>query len=143
MTSLWGTKWGVARLGFEGPADVAALPLLALVFGGLGLVLLPLSNGMSRWRERRADRYALQATGKPDAFAARPHPRHPPLRRGRRHPARAADEVRDGRLVLPAEEPAGGLQPAHAPLVALRRERRGVMRIEDEACYLVGFIRDN
>jgi STE24 endopeptidase len=33
-------------------------------------VTMPLTNGFSRWRERRADEYALQATGKPQAFAS-------------------------------------------------------------------------
>jgi STE24 endopeptidase len=30
---------------------------------------MPLSNAYSRWRERMADRYALESTRKPDAFA--------------------------------------------------------------------------
>ncbi len=62
-------KWGVAALGFSSPADIAALPLLALALGVFGLVTLPLNNAFSRWREHRADVYALQATHKPEAFA--------------------------------------------------------------------------
>ena len=62
-------KWGVIALGFSGPADIAALPLLALALGVFGLVTLPLNNAFSRWREHRADVYALQATHKPEAFA--------------------------------------------------------------------------
>ena len=31
---------------------------------------MPLSNAYSRWRERLADRYALETTGKPGAFAS-------------------------------------------------------------------------
>ncbi|MBI3160835.1 MAG: M48 family metallopeptidase [Chloroflexi bacterium] len=62
-------RWGAAAFGFESIADPAALPLLALVLGGYGLLTMPLENGFSRWRERLADRYALQATGKAAAFA--------------------------------------------------------------------------
>ncbi len=59
---------GARALGFSGPADIAALPLFALTLGAFGLITLPLNNAYSRWRERRADRYALEATGKPAAF---------------------------------------------------------------------------
>jgi len=38
--------------------------------GAYGLVTMPLENALSRWRERLADRYALEATGKPQAFIA-------------------------------------------------------------------------
>ncbi len=65
-----GLKWGAARLGFQGPADIAALPVLMLAMSAYGLLTMPLSNAFSRWRERRADQYALQATGKPQAFAS-------------------------------------------------------------------------
>ncbi len=61
---------GVNLFGFNGPADPAALPLLALVFGAFGLVTMPLENAFSRWRERRADQYSLQVTHKPTAFAS-------------------------------------------------------------------------
>ncbi len=61
---------GVNVFGFTSPADPAALPLLGLVFGAYGLVTMPLENGFSRWRERRADQYSLQVTHKPDAFAS-------------------------------------------------------------------------
>lgn len=61
--------WGIGVFGFTGPADIAALPLLALTLGIFSLVLTPLNNALSRWRERLADRYALEATRKPQAFA--------------------------------------------------------------------------
>jgi STE24 endopeptidase len=61
---------GVRLFGFQGPADIAALPIFALAIGAFGLLTMPLTNGFSRWRERRADEYALQATGKPQAFAS-------------------------------------------------------------------------
>jgi STE24 endopeptidase len=61
--------WGVSFFGFDGVADIAALPLFMLVIGAYGLVTMPLGNAFSRWRERRADEYALKATHKPQAFA--------------------------------------------------------------------------
>ncbi len=60
---------GVAAFGFDGPSDVAALPLLALALGVFGLVTMPIGNAYSRWREGRADSYALDSTRKPLAFA--------------------------------------------------------------------------
>jgi STE24 endopeptidase len=63
-------EWGVDFFGFEGVWDIAAFPLFALVMGLYGLVTMPLGNAWSRWRERLADRYALQQTGKSQAFAS-------------------------------------------------------------------------
>ena len=60
---------GTRALDFTGPADIAALPLLVISLGLFGLITMPLNNAYSRWREVRADRYALEATGKPQAFA--------------------------------------------------------------------------
>jgi STE24 endopeptidase len=65
-----GLTWGVEAFGFQGPADIAALPLLALVMGAYGLLTMPLTNAYSRWRERRADEYALIATGDGPAYAS-------------------------------------------------------------------------
>ena len=62
-------EWGVVAFGFDSIADVAGLPWLALVLGAFGLITMPLSNAYSRWRERLADRYALETTHKPQAFA--------------------------------------------------------------------------
>ncbi len=62
-------QWGVTAFGFESVADVAAMPWLALVLGAFGLITTPLSNAYSRWRERLADRYAMEATQDPQAFA--------------------------------------------------------------------------
>jgi len=56
-------------LGFSGPADIGALPLLVLTFCVFGIVTLPLNNAYSRWRERRADAYALDSTQNPAAFS--------------------------------------------------------------------------
>jgi STE24 endopeptidase len=63
-------NWGVAYFGFAGLADVAALPLLVLAAGVFSLILMPVTNALSRWRESLADSYSLRVTGKPRAFAA-------------------------------------------------------------------------
>ncbi|MFL5341987.1 MAG: M48 family metalloprotease, partial [Gemmataceae bacterium] len=55
-------------LGYPGPTDPAAFPLLLLVLGGVGLILLPLKNALSRWYERQCDRYALLRTANPTAY---------------------------------------------------------------------------
>jgi STE24 endopeptidase len=65
-----GLQWGVEVFGFEGVADIAAFPLFGLVVGAYGLVTMPLGNAFSRWRERRADEYALKATGNGQAYAS-------------------------------------------------------------------------
>ena len=63
-------NWGVEVFGFDGPADIAALPLFVLVIGAYSLVTMPLGNAFSRWRERRADEYALRETGNGAAYAS-------------------------------------------------------------------------
>jgi len=63
-------KWAIAYFGFTGPADNAAFPALMLIFSAYGLITMPIDNAISRWRERMADDYALQSTGKSDAFAS-------------------------------------------------------------------------
>lgn len=63
-------KWGVGYFGFDGVGDIAALPLFMLVMGFYGLISMPLTNAFSRWRERLADRYALESTRNGSAFAS-------------------------------------------------------------------------
>ena len=65
-----GLNWAIANFGFMGVADIAAFPALGLILGAYGLVTMPLENAVSRWREEMADDYALQATGKGEAFAS-------------------------------------------------------------------------
>ena len=65
-----GLNWGVEFFKFEGSADIAAFPLLVLVLGLYGLVTMPLENGFSRWREKRADEYALRLTHNGYAYAS-------------------------------------------------------------------------
>lgn len=59
-----------ALLGLQGIADVAGLPAMVLLGGAIGLVLGPVEALRSRQREARADRTALELTGKPEAFAS-------------------------------------------------------------------------
>jgi STE24 endopeptidase len=74
LVGLWlaalGLRWGVDRFGLDGVGDIAGLPWLALVLGAFGLLTMPLVNGWSRLRERMADRYAVQITGKPLAYSS-------------------------------------------------------------------------
>jgi Zn-dependent protease with chaperone function len=63
-------NWAIGYFGFSGPADVAAFPALGLIFGAYGLITMPIENAVSRWRESMADDYALQSTGKKEAFAS-------------------------------------------------------------------------
>lgn len=55
-------------LGFSGAGDIQAFPLLCLVFFVFGLVMSPLGNGFSRWAERAADQFALDALGDKESF---------------------------------------------------------------------------
>lgn len=61
---------GTQRLDYLDPADPITLPLLAAVLGIYQLLTGPLENAYSRWRERRADVYALQATANGPAYAS-------------------------------------------------------------------------
>jgi len=65
-----GMNWGVKFFQFSSSADIAAFPLFAISLGLFGLVTMPLENGFSRWRERRADEYALKLTHNGKAYAA-------------------------------------------------------------------------
>ena len=52
----------------RGPADPAALPLIALVCGAVAAMSTPIVNVLSRAQERRADRDALRWTGNAPAL---------------------------------------------------------------------------
>jgi STE24 endopeptidase len=87
-------------LGYRGLTDPAALPLVLLVLSLFGLTLSPLGNALSRFFEVQCDTYALEKTGRPDAYRSAfaklarmnkadpdPHPAvvwlfydHPPIR---------------------------------------------------------------
>jgi STE24 endopeptidase len=55
--------------GVDDIADEASLPMLALVMGALGLLLMPIQAAFSRAIERRADRFALESTRNGEAYA--------------------------------------------------------------------------
>ena len=59
--------WG-PRLELQSANDLAALPLLLLAGGATTVAATPVVNALSRWNERRADRYALNLTRQPAAF---------------------------------------------------------------------------
>jgi len=61
---------GVSLFHLGNPADVSAMPLFILGLGVFELVTLPLGNAFSRWRERRADLFALELTGKGASYAS-------------------------------------------------------------------------
>lgn len=63
-------NWAVSFFGFSGVGDIAAFPALGVILGIYGFVTSPLDNAISRWRERMADEYALQSTGKNEAFSS-------------------------------------------------------------------------
>jgi len=63
-------EWGVSFFQFQSLSDIAALPLFGLAMGLYGLITMPLGNAYSRWRERLADRYALETTRKGAAYAS-------------------------------------------------------------------------
>ena len=63
-------NWAIDYFGFASSADIAAFPALMLIFSAYGLITMPLDNAISRWRENMADDYALQSTGKKEAFAS-------------------------------------------------------------------------
>lgn len=65
-----GLNWGVKIFNFVNVADIAAFPLLVIVLGLYGILTMPLENGFSRWRERRADEYALKLTHNGEAYAS-------------------------------------------------------------------------
>lgn len=59
----------VDRLGLQSLADITGFPMLALWLSLLGLISLPLHNGLSRFFEWQADHFAVQTTP-PAAFVA-------------------------------------------------------------------------
>lgn len=61
-------SWIVTDYGFNGVADLAALPVLSLIITIISLVTSPLTNMLSRHNERQADAYAMNNTSNPKAF---------------------------------------------------------------------------
>jgi len=61
-------KVSVMQLGFNSMSDIAALPLLMLIFAIISLLAAPLTNAYSRHLEAAADDYALRLTDNPESF---------------------------------------------------------------------------
>lgn len=74
FVGLWAAhvalRWGVMRFGFSGIADVTAFPLLCIVLGAVGLLLLPIQNACSRHMERQCDAFAIAKTQDADSFVS-------------------------------------------------------------------------
>jgi STE24 endopeptidase len=72
FVGLWiadcGLRWGLVKFGYNRISDLGAFPLLALCLFGFGLVVMPLNNAFSRWREWKADHAALELTKNPEGF---------------------------------------------------------------------------
>ena len=62
--------WSLAKAGFEGPTDLAALPLLAIWLSLFAIVTMPLGNMLSRKHEREADAFAVRTTGNAAGFSS-------------------------------------------------------------------------
>ena len=60
--------WIVRMSGAYGMSDIAALPLLLLVFFVMSFLLGPAQSWYSRYLEKEADRFAIEITGLKDAF---------------------------------------------------------------------------
>lgn len=58
----WGKKWGIKDAG-----DIAALPVLLLIFSLMSFAVSPVENAVSRKAERDADRYAIELTRNPES----------------------------------------------------------------------------
>jgi Zn-dependent protease with chaperone function len=63
--------WLVERVrGGAAAAGLQMLPVVAVLAGSVWLLATPVRHALSRWQERRADRFALALTGRADAFQA-------------------------------------------------------------------------
>jgi STE24 endopeptidase len=62
--------WAITAFGLSGVADPAGLPALMILLSLYQLITMPVENAFSRWRENKADTYALRATNKADAFSS-------------------------------------------------------------------------
>ncbi|NLN70556.1 MAG: M48 family metallopeptidase [Chloroflexi bacterium] len=62
--------WAISAFGLAGVADPAGLPALLTLLSLYQLLTMPIENAFSRWREGKADDYALKVTDKAAAFAS-------------------------------------------------------------------------
>jgi STE24 endopeptidase len=63
-------KGMINTFGLTGVADPAGLPALMILLSLYQWITMPLENAFSRWRERKADDFALESTKKPHDFAS-------------------------------------------------------------------------
>lgn len=61
-------NWTRSMYNFQNPADIAALPILLFYLTVTGLIIMPLTNAISRKYEREADMFAITLTDDPDSF---------------------------------------------------------------------------
>lgn len=70
---LFALRWWLNRvwqkLGWRGPFDVAGYPCLLGMMSIVGILTMPLFNGISRYAENQADDFALAISQKPEAAA--------------------------------------------------------------------------
>lgn len=64
VRNRWGSGWGIRDV-----ADVAGLPLLAVLFSVYSFVLTPVQNTLTRTQEAEADIFGLNTARLPDGFA--------------------------------------------------------------------------
>ncbi len=60
--------WTRGIYGFQKPGDIAALPILLFYLTATGLIIMPLTNAVSRKFEREADRFAITLSEDPESF---------------------------------------------------------------------------
>ena len=60
--------WVAPSIGLGNAGDLAGIPAMLVIFGGVSTMAMPLRAGVSRWRESRADTYGVRLTRDPDAW---------------------------------------------------------------------------
>ncbi len=67
---LCGAAYGatLSAMGFTSLHEIAALPILLCYIIVFGLLIMPVTNSISRRYERQADQYALEVSGDPKSF---------------------------------------------------------------------------
>jgi STE24 endopeptidase len=64
MARRYGSRWGI-----RGPADVAGMPLFAILAATYLFAMTPVINSIIRVQEAEADIFGLNASGQPEGFA--------------------------------------------------------------------------
>ncbi|HKM75127.1 MAG TPA: M48 family metallopeptidase [Candidatus Bathyarchaeia archaeon] len=63
-------QWGIGRFGILSQGDPAGLPLIVIAVSLMSFLLMPISNGVSRIIERKADEFSLRMAEDPQAQAS-------------------------------------------------------------------------